>query len=223
LDFHKSRKIRLLEKQGYFIMSKVLEEFDDEDSAYSAEAKWEKFFINNGNNLSNMIKCGFKSIGSGSDHPSFNFEIRKHSKKIINLYAKDFWPIQKICRHYKLSQKTVKKILFQEANIKQRSKSLRNPVWKHQEDIINQKNDLSSYKIAKKYKCSPGIILIILKKNNIKIKNSHPRVKSSKAWLFKDKIVKEFLSGKSKKDLSKKYKCDIKCTLNPILEEAVLT
>jgi len=48
------------------------------------------------------------------------------------------------------------------------------------------------------------------------------RIKSSKAWLVKDKIIKEFLSGKSKKDLSKKYKCDIKCTLNPILEETGL-
>ena len=107
--FHKSRKIRLLEKKGYFIMSKVLEEFDDETEAYLSEKKWQKIFLDNGNDLTNMIQCGIKSVGSGKDHPSFNTKIRKSSTKIINRYTNDFWSIQKICRYYKISQKTAKK------------------------------------------------------------------------------------------------------------------
>lgn len=58
--------------------------------------------------------------------------------------------------------------------------------------------------------------------NNIKIRPRSPLKKSSKAWLKKDQILKEFLSGKSRQYLCKKYKCDSKCTLSPMLREAGL-
>lgn len=223
-NFHKSRKIRLLEKQGYYIMSKVLGEFHSEDKAYREERRWEKFFLNNGNDLTNMIKCGIKHLGSGKDHPSFNPKLRKHSQKIIKLYTMDFWPIQKICKYYNLSQKTIKKILFQESNNKQRSKNLRSSVWRKQKEIVSlYKNNISSNKLAKKYNCAATTIVNILKSNKIKIRPRSRLKKSSKAWLKKDKIISEFLSGKSKKYLCKKYKCDGQCTLSPILKEAGLT
>jgi hypothetical protein len=222
-NFHKSRKIRMLEKQKYFIMSKVLEEFNTEEEAYKAEYKWEKFFLNNGNDLTNMIKCGVKSLDSGPGHPSYNKELRKDSKKIIKLYNIDFWPIQKICRFFKLSQKTVKKILFEESENKQRIKNLRSPIWKSQKNIVSlYKENISSAELGKKYGCPSTTILDILKANNVTIRPRSRQKKSSKAWLIKDKIIREFLSGKSKQDLCKKYKCDIKCTLNPMLEEAGL-
>jgi hypothetical protein len=222
-NFHKSRKIRILEKQRYFIMSKVLEEFNTEEESYKAEYKWEKFFLNNGNDLTNMIKCGIKSLGSGPGHPAYNQELRKDGKKIIKLYTIDFWPIQKICRHFKLSQKTVKKILFEESNNKQRTKNLRSPIWKNQKNIVRlYKENMPSAELGKKYGCPSTTILDVLRANNVPVRQRSKQKKSSKAWLIKDKIIREFLSGKSKKDLCKKYKCDTKCTLNPMLEEAGL-
>ncbi len=222
-NFHKSRKIRLLETQGYYIMSKVLGEFYSENKAYSAERRWEKFFLNNGNDLTNMIPCGVKSLGSGEKHPSFNPKLRKNSQKIIRLYTVEFWPIQRICRYYNISQKTVKKILFQESNNKQRIKNLRSAVWKKQKEIVSsyQKN-ISTNKLAKKYKCAANTIISILQFNNITIRPRSRLKKSSKAWIKKDQIIREFLSGKSREYLCKKYKCDAKCTLTPILREANL-
>lgn len=222
-NFHKSRKIRLLEKQGYYIMSKVLGEFHSEHKAYNAERKWENFFLNNGRDLTNMVPCGIKYLGSGKDHPSFNPKLRKNSKKIIHLYTLEFWPIQKICRYYNISQKTVKKILFQESDNKQRIKNLRSNVWKKQQEIVSlYQNYISSNKLAQKYKCSINTITSILRSNNIKIRPRSPLKRSSKAWSKKDQIIKEFISGKPKHYLSKKYQCDQKSTLNPILKEAGL-
>jgi len=222
-NFHKSRKIRLLEKNGYYIMSKVLDEFTSEDKAYNAERKWEKFFLDNGNDLTNMIPCGVKALGSGKHHPSFDPKLRKNSKKIIKLYTIEFWSIQKICRYYDLSQKTIKKILFQESNNKQRSKNLRSSVWRKQKEIVSlYKNKISTNKLAKKYNCAATTIISVLKSNDIKIRPRSRLKKSSKAWLKKDQILKEFLSGKSRKYLCKKYKCDNKCTLSPMLREAGL-
>ena len=222
-DFHKSRKIRLLEKQGYYIMSKVLGEFHSENKAYNAERRWEKFFFNNGNDLTNMVPCGIKYLGSGKDHPSFDPKLRKNSKKIVKLYTIEFWPIQKICRHYNISQKTTKKILFQESNNKQRSKNLRSIVWKKQQEIVSlYQNNVSANKLAEKYKCATNTIVSILQSNHVKVRPRSPLKKSSKAWLKKDQIIKEFISGKTKQYLSKKYRCDQKSTLNPILKEAGL-
>lgn len=222
-NFHKSRKIRLLEKQGYYIMSKVLGEFYSEDKAYNAERKWEKIFLNNGNDLTNMVSCGIKYLGSGQDHPSFDPKLRKNNQKIIKLYTIEFWPIQKICRYYNISQKTVKKILFQESNNTQRIKNLRSNVWKKQKEIVLlYQNYVSTNKIAKKYKCAANTVVSILRSNNVKIRPRSPLKKSSKAWLKKDQIIKEFISGKSKQYLSQKYRCDQKSTLTPILKEAGL-
>jgi hypothetical protein len=221
--FHKSRKIRLLEKKGYFIMSKVLEEFDDETEAYLSEKKWQKIFLDNGNDLTNMIQCGIKSVGSGKDHPSFNTKIRKSSTKIINRYTNDFWSIQKICRYYKISQKTAKKILFEESNLKQRPKNLRSTVWASSKGIIAAyQQGIPAYKLAQKYKCAINTITYILRTNNIQIRTKHKPRKSSRAWQHKHKIIKYFLSGKTKTWISQKYKCDISCTINPILKEANL-
>ena len=220
-DFHKSRKIRLLESEGYFIMSKVLEEFNDEDSSYASEEKWENYFLANGNDLTNMIKCGIKSVGSGENHPSFSLELRKDSSEIIRLYNEEFWPIQKICRHYNLSQKTVKKILFEESNNKQRDKNLRSDIWKFKNQIIlSYQVGIPSYKLAKEYKCSINTILSLLRQNNIEIRGKHPQLKSSKDWDQKEEIVNEYLSGKSIDYFSKKYKCDKVSTIDPILKEA---
>jgi Mor family transcriptional regulator len=222
-NFHKSRKIRLLEKEGYYIMSKVLGEFYSEDKAYNAERKWEKFFLNNGNHLTNMAPCGIKYLGSGKDHPSFNPKLRKNSNKIIHLYTLEFWPIQKIYRYYNISQKTIKKILFQESNNKQRPINLRSSVWKKQKEIVSlYQNNISTNKLARKYKCAANTIVSILRSNDVKIRPRSPLEKSSKAWLKKEQIIKEFISGKPKKYLSKKYQCDQKSTLNPILKEAGL-
>jgi len=222
-NFHKSRKIRLLEKQGYYIMSKVLEEFQLENEAYNAERKWEKFFCNNGNNLTNMLECGIKYLGSGVDHPSFDPKLREHSEEIIKLYTISFWSIQKICKYFNVSQKTIKKILFQESNNKQRSKNLRSNIWEQQKEIVRlYKDNIATNKLAKKYKCSTNTIINILRANNILIRSRAPLKKSSKAWLKKDQIIKEFTSGKSRQYLCQKYRCDKKSTLIPILTEAGL-
>lgn len=223
LDYHKSRKIRLLEESGYFIMSKVLEEFDHEDDSYNSESKWQKYFIERGNDLTNMIECGHKFCGSGENHPSFDKSLRENSEEIIKLYTVELWPIQRICRHYKLSQKTVKKILFMESNNKQRTKNIRSEVWKYQREIIDDyASGIPAYKLCKKYNCAINTITNILRSNGVKVRGRCPPEKSSQAWKFKEDIIKDYMSGYNKKDLSKKYKCDIVCTINKILKEACL-
>lgn len=221
-DFHKSRKIRLLESNGCFIMSKVLEEFDTEEESYLGEAKWQTFFIEKSLDLTNMIPCGTKSLSSGENHPSYDPNLRKDKEEIIKLYTIDLWPIQRICRHFKLSQKTVKKILFKESDNIQRKERLTSPLWKFQKEIVEEYNSGElAYKIAKKYNCSLNFIVRLLKVNNVKIRESLALVRTpSDVWKVKKEVVDFYLSGKSLSWLAKNYKCDYKCTLKPILEEA---
>lgn len=218
-SYHRSRKIRLLEETSNYIMSKVLYETDCENDAYASEIEWYNIFSKT-NDLTNMVPCG-GGTGSGASHPSYNPLLRLHSDEIIKLYNENFWSIQRICRHYKLSQKTVKKILFAQASVTQHPKDYRGDMRQNTADIISQyKNGIASYKIAKHYKCSSNLILTILKENGIEIKGKHPQLKSSSAWDYKELIVEEYKAGVSMTLLAKKYKCDIKCTLIPILEEA---
>lgn len=102
--FHKSRKIQKLENDGFFIMSTVLENFKTETDAYEGEYKWYMFFKNRGNELTNMVECGISSVGSGENHPSYDFKIREHSNEIKKLYILEHWPIQRIATHFKKSE-----------------------------------------------------------------------------------------------------------------------
>ncbi len=218
-SYHRSRKIRLLEDNGNFIMSKVLYETDCENDAYTSEIEWYNFFSKT-NDLTNMVPCG-GGTGSGEAHPSYNPLLRLHSDEIIKLYNENFWSIQRICRHYKISQKTVKKILFSDDKVVQHNKDYRGDMRQNTSDIILQyKNGISAYKIAKHYKCSSNLILTILKENSIDIRGQHPQLKGSSVWNCKEQIIEEYKAGSSLSFLAKKYKCDIKCTLVPILTEA---
>jgi hypothetical protein len=211
--YHRSRKIRLLEESGNYIMSKVLYETDCENDAYTSEIEWYDFFSKT-NDLTNMVPCG-KGTGSGLSHPGYNPLLRLHSAEIIKLYNETFWSMQRICRHF------VKKILFEDASVPQHPKDYRGDMRQNTADIsLQYKNGVAAYKIAKQYKCSSNLILTILKENNIEIKGMHPQMKSSTAWGSKELIVEDYKSGISMTLLAKKYKCDIKCTIIPILQEA---
>ena len=105
--FHKSRKIRQLEQNGKHIMSTILEEFDDELSAYEGELKWYKKIKKWGNDLTNMIDCGIDAVGSGENHPSYDFKIREKSEEIKNLYENKMWSLAKISKHFQKSSKII--------------------------------------------------------------------------------------------------------------------
>ena len=216
-NFHKSRKIRNLEESGNFIMSKILEESDDEIYAYQAELKWFIYFKNKGLDLTNMVECGMSWVGSGESHPSFDFEIRKKSLEIKKLYVDDLWAIQKIAKKFKKSSKIIKQILFKN-NVKFREKKIINPLWTKREEILEKyKNGYSLNKLWKEYGASINFFSRMIKESGLKVKGTN-FYKRSDAWNYVDDIKKLHKTGKTLKFLCEKYKCDI-CVIKSILNQ----
>jgi hypothetical protein len=216
-NFHKSRKIRNLEETGYFVMSKILEEFTDEISTYQAELKWFNYFKNKGLDLTNMVECGISCVGSGESHPSYDFEIRKKSKEIKNLYVEKLWAVEKIAKKFKKSSKIIKQILFKEG-IKLRQKNIRHPLWLKKDEILKKyKSGYSLNKLSLEYGGSINFFSSMLKDLGCDIKTTN-FYKRSTAWNHVDdiKILRE--KGISLKNICKKYSCDVS-VINAILKK----
>ena len=217
-NFHKSRKIRILEENGKFIMSRVLEEFDDELSAYEAELKWYNYFKKLGLDLTNMVECGLHSLGSGEAHPSFDSKIRKKSDDIKKLYIEDFWSMQKIAKKFKKSSKIIKQILFNEG-VKFREKNIRHPLWAKTDEILEKYNNgYSLNKLTKEYKASVNFFSNMLSGLGCKIRGVHSYKRRANAWNYINDILKLYNDGSTLSSLCKKYKCDV-CVIKKILKE----
>jgi hypothetical protein len=215
-DFHKSRKIRNLEKTGKFIMSKILEEFDDEFLAYEAELKWFNYFKEQELDLTNMVECGIGWLGSGESHPSYDFKIREKSKTIKKMYVEDLWSVQKIAKKFKKSSKIIKQILFKEGIIF-RKKNIRNPLWLKKEEILEKyKNGYSLNKLALEYGGSINFFSSMLKDLGCEIKKTN-FYKRSNAWNYVDDIINLHKNGKTLKFICEKYDCDVS-VINAIIK-----
>jgi hypothetical protein len=214
--FHKSRKIRQLEENSKFIMSKILDECQTESDSYEKEFKWFMYFKNKGIELTNMIECGIGWVGSGENHPSYDKELREKSSEIVDMYINKFWPIQKISRFFKKSSKIITTILS-EQNVMLRNKHIRSSLWTEKLKIIEKYNEgLSLNKLSQHYNCSMNHIREILSSEGIVIKNNK-LTKRSSAWNNKEEIITLFKNKKTKKEICSLYKCDIS-TLNSILK-----
>ena len=215
-NFHKSRKIRNLEESGNFIMSKILEEFNDEISAYQAEIKWFNYFKNNGLDLTNMVECGISWVGSGESHPSYDFKIREKSKQIKNLYVENLWSISKIANEFKKSSKIIKQILSKEG-VKFRKKNIRQPLWLKKNEILEKyKEGHSLNKLSLEYNGSVNFFSNMLKDLGCEIKGTE-HYKRSDAWKHVNEIKKLHKDGKTLKFICQKYKCDIS-VINAIIK-----
>ena len=110
-DFHKSRKIRLLESEGYFIMSKVLEEFNDEDSSYASEESGKSIDY-----LSKKYKCDKVSTidpilkEAGIEKRSSKSEIWNNKEEILGLIENN-WTYKQISQKYRVSIPLISKII----------------------------------------------------------------------------------------------------------------
>jgi DNA invertase Pin-like site-specific DNA recombinase len=217
-NFHKSRKIRTLEENGKFIMSKILEEFENEFSAYEAELKWYNFFKNKGLDLTNMVECGNYWVGSGESHPSYDFKIRKKSKDIKKLYTEDLWSIQKIAKKFKKSSKIIKQILFKEG-VEFREKYIKHPLWLKTDEILEKYNNgYSLNKLTKEYKGSVNFFSNMLKDLGCKIRGTESYKKRANAWNYVNDILRLYNNGNTLNSLCKKYNCDV-CVIKKILKE----
>jgi len=215
-NFHKSRKIRNLEETGNFIMSKILEEFNDEVSAYQAELKWFNYFKDKGLDLTNMVECGISWVGSGESHPSYDFKIRKKSKQIKSLYVEKLWSVEKISKKFKKSSKIIKQILFKEG-IELRKKIIRHPLWLKKEEILEKyKNGYSLNKLSIEYGGSINFFSNMLKDLGCEIKKTN-FYKRSSAWNYMNEIKKLHEDGKTLKFICETYKCDIS-VINAIIK-----
>jgi len=213
--FHKSRKIRHLEENGKFIMSKILDECQTETDSYEKEFSWFIYFKNKGLDLTNMVECGISWVGSGENHPSYDKEMREKSLEIVDMYVNKLWSIQKISKFFNKSSKIIKTILS-EQNIMLRQKHIRSSLWTKKSEIIDKYNDgLSLNKLSQQYNCSMSHVREIISSEGITIKNNR-LLKRSSAWKNKEEIITLFKNKKSKKEICNTYNCDIS-TLNSIL------
>jgi hypothetical protein len=216
-NYHKSRKIRLLEADGKFIMSKVLEEFDIEMLAYQSELKWFEYFKSKGIDMTNMVDCGLMSLGSGKNHPSFDHEIRKKSNDIKNLYVDQLWSIQKIAKTFNKSSNVIKKILSEE-NVKIRKKTIRHPIWLKADEILEKYNSgYSLNMLTKEYDASMNFFSNMLKDLGCKIRKTDT-YKRANAWNYTEEIINLYKNGTKMKNLCKNYKSD-PCVIRKILKE----
>jgi hypothetical protein len=216
-NFHKSRKIRNLEENGYFIMSKILEEFIDEISAYQAELKWFNYFKDKGLDLTNMVECGLSWVGSGESHPSYDFEIRKKTKEIKHFYVENLWSVEKIAKKFKKSSKIIKQILHKEG-IKLRKKNIRHPLWLKKEEILQKyKSGYSLNRLYSEYGASINFFSNMLKDLGCVIKKTN-FYKRSNAWNHVDDVKELRKEGKTLKFICEKYSCDVS-VINDILKK----
>jgi hypothetical protein len=217
-NFHKSRKIRNLEENNKFIMSKILEEFDNEFSAYEAELKWFNYFKIKGLDLTNMVECGISWVGSGETHPSYDFKIREKSKEIKNLYVENLWSIQRIAKKFNKSSKVIKQILFNE-NVNFRERVTRHPLWLKTDEILKKYNSgYSLNKLTKEYDASVNFFSNMLKELGCKIRATDSYKRRSNAWKHIDEIFNLYKNGTIIKHLCEIYKCD-PCVIRKILKE----
>jgi hypothetical protein len=215
-NFHKSRKIKKLENDGNYILSAILENFDDENSAYEGEYKWYYFYKNRGNDLTNMIECGLASVGSGENHPSYDFEIRKHVDEIVKLYVINMLSIDKISKIFKKSSKIIKEIL-KTANVKFREKNIRNPLWLKKYEIIEKYNSgLSLNQLHAEYGASANFFADMLRSENIEIRKSNAYTRAIDLK-YVDQIIKMYNDVPSYNKIADYFKCD-PCVIKRILD-----
>jgi len=209
-DYHKSRKIRQLETDGYLILSKILEGTETEDKAYGAEIKWYNYFLNKGIPLTNMVACGPNAVGSGNGHPSYDSNIRLQSKEIKRLYEEELWTIQRICRFYKKSNGLIKKILAHEG-VEFRQKNIRSPLWLKKNEIVDLYNSgMSLNELSHKYCNNNSHVAFfakMLRSEGINVLSAGQRRRAT-AWKEIDVVVALYEKGYSMKYISDKYGCD---------------